>query len=286
MRASLAGGAGLICGAAGYGAFIEPEKIELERLQISLPRLPQAFDGLKIAQLSDLHYGPFTGAREISAAANRVNELSADLFIITGDFITSPWLEHSKAAISTPMRNVALCARILSQVRTPLGTFAALGNHDVSLNAPYITEVLESFDVRVLSNRNFPLERGGARLWLAGIDDVIEGVARLDLALAGIPRNEPVVLLVHEPDFADAASRQAIDLQLSGHSHGGQVRIPLIGSPYLPLLARKYPYGYYRVGRLQLYTNRGIGTIGLPLRFDAPPEVTLFTLRAGRETLR
>lgn len=270
-----------MCGGAGYAAFIEPEELEVERVAIHLPRLPEAFDGLKIAQLSDLHYGPFTGAKEIGAAADRVNALFADLVVITGDFITSPYLDDRRTPVSTTLANAGLCAQILSRLRAPLGVFAALGNHDANFSPSQISEVLQAAGLTVLRNHNLPLERSGARFWLAAVDDVLEGVPRLDRALARIPQEDAVVLLVHEPDYADVASRQPVDLQISGHSHGGQVRIPLLGAPYLPKLARKYPWGYYRVGRMQLYTNRGIGTIGLPLRFDAPPEVTLLTLHAG-----
>lgn len=281
LRASLAGTAGLLCGATGYAALVEPEELDVQRLQIRLPGLPEAFDGLTIAQISDLHYGPFTGAREIGGAVERVNALSADLIVVTGDYVTSPSLERSRTPPAEPMANAVLCASILSRLQAPLGVVSVLGNHDVTVNAPYITEVLRSHGLHVLRNGNLPLERNGARLWLTGVDDVLDGAPRLDFALASVPPQEPVILLAHEPDFADEASRRGIALQLSGHSHGGQVRIPLLGSPYLPRLARKYPYGYYRVGPLQLYTNRGIGTIGLPLRFNATPEVTLISLHAS-----
>jgi predicted MPP superfamily phosphohydrolase len=113
---------------------------------------------------------------------------------------------------------------------------------------------------------------------------VLEGNANLPLTLAGIPPEEPVILLVHEPDFALDAARFPVDLQLSGHSHGGQVRLPWLGAPVLPLLARRYPWGLHRIGGLTLYTNVGIGTIGLPIRFLCPPEITLITLRAGGGT--
>src|SRR5262249_34591136 len=119
-----------------------------------------------------------------------------------------------------------------------------------------------------------------SRLWLAGVDDVIEGKPDMDRTLRGIPGNEAVILLAHEPDFADQVVQYPVDLQLSGHSHGGQVRIPLIGAPYLPELGRKYPWGLRRIGRLTLYTNVGIGTIRVPFRWNCPPEITLITLRA------
>jgi len=270
-----------VLGGVGYATFIEPEDIGVDRVGIRLQRLPEAFDGLKIAQLSDLHYGPFTGAREIGAAADHVNALTPDLVLLTGDFITSPLLERTSTPASTPMADAVRCARVLSRIRAPLGVFAALGNHDATVNPGYIAEVLQAAGIRVLRNGRVPLERSGARLWLAGVDDVLDGHPRLDLALAGVPRADAVVLMAHEPDFADEASRQPVDLQVSGHTHGGQIRLPLIGAPYLPRLGRKYPYGYYRVRQMQLYTNRGIGTIGVPMRFGAPPEVTLFTLKAG-----
>jgi predicted MPP superfamily phosphohydrolase len=126
-----------------------------------------------------------------------------------------------------------------------------------------------------------PIETAGARLWLSGVDDVLVGKPDLDRALQGIPRNEPVVLLAHEPDFADQAAKYPVDLQLSGHSHGGQIRLPVVGAVFLPDLARKYPWGLRKIGALTLYTNVGLGTIRIPARLNCPPEVTLFTLRAA-----
>jgi predicted MPP superfamily phosphohydrolase len=132
-----------------------------------------------------------------------------------------------------------------------------------------------------LRNRSVAFARAGVRLWFAGTDDVLEGHANLQLTLEGIPPEEPVILLAHEPDFAVHAARFPVDLQLSGHSHGGQIRLPLLGAPVLPPLARRYPWGLHRIGGLTLYTNVGIGTIALPVRFLCPPEITLITLRAA-----
>jgi predicted MPP superfamily phosphohydrolase len=143
-----------------------------------------------------------------------------------------------------------------------------------------VVEVLQSHNIPVLVNRSVPFEREGKRLWLAGVDDILAGRPRLELALKGIPADEPVVLLAHEPDWADYVAKHPVDLQLSGHSHGGQIRIPLLGAPYLPLMARKYPWGLRQIGGLTLYTNSGIGTIEVPMRIDCPPEVTLITLRS------
>jgi uncharacterized protein len=268
-------------GTAGYAALVEPEFIKLEHVKIHLPELSPQFDGLKIAHLSDFHYGPFTGEREIGHAVDRTNAESPDLVVLTGDFISAPTFGPIRGRRLTDPDNAQLCANILGRLRAPLGVFAVLGNHDVIMDAAHLTEALQSRNIRVFANANQPMERGSARFWLAGINDVLSGHPRLDLALHGIPPREATVLLTHEPDFADFAADHPVHLQLSGHSHGGQMRLPLLGSPYLPPLARKYPYGYYRIRGMQLYTNRGIGTIFLPMRLDAPPEVTILTLQCA-----
>jgi hypothetical protein len=139
---------------------------------------------------------------------------------------------------------------------------------------------LRQAGIQVLRNRAVPLERDGKRIWLAGVDDVLAGVDDLDEALRGVPAAEAVILLVHEPDFADQAATYPVDLQLSGHSHGGQVRFPFVGALYLPKLARKYPLGLRHIGRLKLYTNPGVGTLRIPVRWNCPPEVTLIRLRS------
>ena len=279
LRASATAFGGIALGAAGYGTLIEPEDVKLERVDIHLPQLPEQFSGLKIAQLSDLHFGPFTGDREIGRAVDVANSESPDLVALTGDYVTVPnFAAKSKQAIDRALQDALHCANALARLQAPLGMFAVPGNHDAFIGAAQIAAVLESRSIHVLLNANHVLGRGSARLWLAGLNDVLHGSPSLELALRGIPRGEATVLLAHEPDFADVVARYPVHLQLSGHSHGGQMRVPLLGSPYLPPLARKYPYGYYRVGGMQLYTNRGIGTIILPMRLDAPPEVTIFKL--------
>jgi predicted MPP superfamily phosphohydrolase len=130
----------------------------------------------------------------------------------------------------------------------------------------------------VLANRAQAIERDGARIWLAGVNDVLSGSADLTKALRAVPADDAVILLAHEPDYADYAARFPIDLQLSGHSHGGQIRLPFMPPLFLPPLAKKYILGEYQVGPLSLYTNAGLGTVELPLRFNCPAEITLLTL--------
>ncbi|MGE0407590.1 MAG: metallophosphoesterase, partial [Candidatus Korobacteraceae bacterium] len=232
--------------------------------------------GVKIALLSDFHFAPFTGEGEIRAAVAAVNALEPDLVALTGDFVSS-----SLDGSPKPARFIEPCSRILAGLQAPLGRYAVLGNHDHSTDPSRISETLRSQRIRVLSNRNLSVERDGQRLWIAGVDDALAGKPDFDKALKGIPANEPVVLLAHEPDLLDESARRSVDLQLSGHSHGGQIRVPGVGAPYLPPLGRKYPAGFYQVGPSQLYTSRGVGLSGVPFRFACPPEVTLLELYAA-----
>ena len=246
-------------------------------VDIALDRLPRVFDGFTIAQLSDFHYEERFSAIPISKSVEMVNRLAPDLTVLTGDFVTVPLFERRKF-LAKAAETALPCAQILEQLRGP--KFAILGNHDLGAYPEKIIAALENHAIPVLRNRAVPLEREGARIWLAGIDDISKGHPNLTRTLAGIPAGETTILLAHEPDFADQAARQPIDLQLSGHSHGGQVWIPGIGAPWLPELARKYPRGLYRIAQLTLYTNIGIGTIRAPIRINCPPEVTLITLRS------
>jgi predicted MPP superfamily phosphohydrolase len=140
----------------------------------------------------------------------------------------------------------------------------------------------------VLRNACLPVERAGARFWLAGLDDPVLGQPDPDRAIPPSIRNlphEPVILMCHAPDYADDLMKRAtggsVAWMLSGHTHGGQVRLPFVGAMQLPPLGRKYVEGWFRFGSMQLYVNRGLGAVGVPFRFDCPPEITLFTLRAG-----
>jgi uncharacterized protein len=194
---------------------------------------------------------------------------------LTGDFVTNYGRSPRSAA-----RNILPCAEILSDLQSSCGVFACLGNHDYC-DPVFISRSLESRGIAVLRNFAVFVGRGNARLWVAGIEDVLSGSANLSQALQAVPEGAPSILLAHEPDFADETRKYSVSLQLSGHSHGGQVRIPLVDSMYLPPLARKYIAGVYRLDNLYLYTNCGIGTLYTPVRFNSSPEVSLITLRSG-----
>jgi predicted MPP superfamily phosphohydrolase len=258
----------------------EPNHPRLNRVEISLPRLPGAFDGFTIAQLSDFHYDDYIGVIPIRAAIDIVNAVNPDLVVLTGDFVTvSAWsdiLHNEKKAAE----DAYPCAELLAKLRSRLGSFAVLGNHDVDASPGMVMEALRTHDILVLRNQSTLIEQHGARLWFCGVDSM-SGKPKIEEALAQTEKNEAVILLAHEPDFADRAAKYPVDLQLSGHSHGGQVWVPGLGAPWLPPHARKYPRGRYQVGPLPLYTNIGLGTIRVPVRLNCVPEVTLFTLRSG-----
>jgi predicted MPP superfamily phosphohydrolase len=278
LRTTLSVGTGLALGMTAYSSVMEETRsIATENLLCNLPKLGAGLDGFRMAQISDLHYGPYTGEREVRAAMAAVRAARPDLIVLTGDFVTATWIFHYGRR---PVSKIVPCAELLSELRAPYGVYAVLGNHDWGTDADTIAGTLSNAGIRVLRNEAVAIERGGARFWLAGVDCATDRAADLDRALAPVPRNEPVILLAHEPDFADQAARYPVDVQLSGHSHGGQIVIP--GVPgYLPPLGRKYPRGLYQVGNLRLYVNRGIGVSGAPIRFGAPPEVTVVELQTA-----
>jgi uncharacterized protein len=263
-----AGGAAAAMGGSVYSALIEPQWLSVERIEVPLARLPRELDGFTIAQLSDLHLGPYVGADEIRSAVQATNQLQPDAIVLTGDYVTREADRMDE------------CARELGALSAASGVYAVLGNHDHWSGSDHITRALTDQSIPVLVNEALPIERNGVRLWIAGVDDVWQRRADLDSALRQVPTTEPTVLLAHEPDYAELVRRYPVDLQLSGHSHGGQVRLPYYGALILPYLAKNYPIGLARVDALTVYTNRGIGVVSPPVRFNCRPEITLLTLRS------
>ena len=257
-------------GGMSYATFVEPDWLALERINVPLASLPAALDGFTIAQLSDLHRGPDVAQEDVARAVKLALRQKADLILLTGDYV-------SVSAAYAPS-----CAEALAPLTAGGDALACLGNHDHWTDADAVAGALTDAGLFVLRNSAREVADG---LWVAAVDDVWEQHADLEQALENIPAGATIVLLAHEPDYADVAAADGrVSLQLSGHSHGGQVRLPLIGLPILPYLARKYPVGRYRVGGMCLYVNRGIGLIPPAIRFNCRPEVTLLTLERGTST--
>ena len=254
----------------------------VEPFQVTFHRFPEEAEQLRVVQISDVHFGPFTGEPELRAAVEQANAAAPDLVVLTGDFVTSTWLWKW---VKRDASQAEPCAEILRHLRARHGIYAVLGNHDWATDPEFVAGALESAGIRVLRNESVAIENGGGRIWLGGVDGAFYGHADMDRALAGVPSGEAVILLAHEPDFADVAARFPVDLQLSGHSHAGQICAPGLGPLYLPPMGKKYPAGAYRVGEMLLYTNRGLGVHGVPLRLLAPPEVSLFDVAAGEKRM-
>jgi len=274
-RTFLKTGAFAAGGLALYAGEIERHWFDLHQVEIRLENLPEAFRGFRIAHLADFHYGEYSEPTFIRSLVQRVNALRPDMIALTGDFISSGPMVKS---ISIDF--AYHCADLLGRLECPR-KFAAMGNHDVMVGRLDVTNALESRSIPVLHNSAVPIEKDGARLWLAGVADTLVGTDA-DLK-ATIPRGrvagkEPLILMAHEPDYADRVIGSGVDLMLSGHTHGGQVRIPFAPLLNLPPLGRKYIEGHFSLNGLQLYVTRGIGTVGVPFRFRCPPELTLITL--------
>jgi predicted MPP superfamily phosphohydrolase len=267
-----------------YASEVERHWVEVTQTEARLGGLPEAFEGMRIVQLSDIHMDSFTEPYYLRQVIAQVNDLRPDLVFLTGDYVSE--MPGSRAfAVGAAWQ----CANILKDlVCRPL--YAILGNHDIVVGANEVTEALTANGITVMNNSHLPIERGGQRMWLTGLGDPLTGRGRPELAIPESIRgiaDEPVVLLCHEPDYADRLLThpvgRAVSFMLSGHTHGGQVRLPFLGPLTLPGLGRKYIEGWFKLGShpggLQLYVNRGIGTVGVPFRFDCPPEITVFTLR-------
>jgi uncharacterized protein len=273
-RAFLTLSAASLGGLALYAGEISRHELSVESLTLRLPRLPDAFRGMRIVQISDFHYAEYTEAWFLREMVARVNRLRPDMVVLTGDFISYMPLGRRFARRCAPR-----CAEILSRLECPM-RYAILGNHDYYVGPQYVAGPLRDSGIPVLINSAVALEREGQRVWLAGLGSACEGKADPARAIpkAALKANEPVMVLAHEPDILPQVARFGVDLMLSGHTHGGQVRIPFLPPIDLPQYGRIYIEGLFRRGPTQLYVNRGIGTVGVPFRFRCPPEITVLTL--------
>jgi predicted MPP superfamily phosphohydrolase len=265
---------------------LEPSWLVVRRVEVPIPSLPSALDGLKIGQISDPHRGPMMPRSRIERAVALIVAEAPDLVALTGDFV-SYWPGYA-----------AEYTEILAPLRPRLGMFACTGNHEHWTDPDIVTAALRAAGVTVLRNQHQLVTVGGVQLCLVSIDDIgffgislhhADPADDLSAALADSPVSDDVirVLLVHNPDFvmgpvfAEETARRPIHLVLSGHTHGGQVRLPLLGTPYLPTRYRRlFGGGLVPVAGTQIYVSRGVGS-SWPMRFNCRPEVNVLTLRAA-----
>lgn len=261
-----------MAGLALYAGEISRHELSVEEHTIHLARLPDGFRGMRIVQASDFHYDEYTEPFFLREMVRRINRLRADLVVLTGDFVSFQPMPASFARRVAPQ-----CAAILSEIDCPL-RYASLGNHDYVIGRHVVATALREHGIPVLINSAVALERGGQRIWLAGLGSACFDAADAAGAIPRAAAEDPVILLAHEPDILPEIARYNVDLMLSGHTHGGQVRIPFLPPLHLPEYGQRYVEGWFQLGLTQMYVNRGIGAVGLPFRFRCPPEITAITL--------
>jgi predicted MPP superfamily phosphohydrolase len=255
-------------GTATYSAGWERRRPVLVENRLPCPHLRESQHGIKVLHLSDLHADDWTPTVAIERAVRLAHEARPDLIVFTGDYISS------KPELFLP------AARALASLRAPLGLFACMGNHDVWHGTRRIASDLHQLGIRPLINESVRIQAPGGPLWITGLDSAWAGRPNLRAALSQWNQREPNLILYHEPDAVIPLASQAnlAAVQLSGHTHGGQVRAPFYGAIETPHLGHQYILGYHRVGDMHLYVNPGLGTMGVPFRFLCRPEVTLHTL--------
>lgn len=264
--------AGTMLGAAvaWYARFVHPYRLRIVHEVLELPRQHAELDGLTIALVTDTHVGPHFAAADLEPVIEHLRELRPDILLFGGDYISESPRFMADAAIA--LSEMVKTARY--------GTWGILGNHDLANFRDRVVEPLREIGVHVLENEAARVATGRGELWIAGVADAMLAKPDLERTFAGIPVDAATILLWHEPDLASFAARYAPMLQLSGHTHGGQVRLPRLGAIALPRLGRRYVSGRYLVGAMPLYVSNGIGMYRPPVRLNCPPELTVIHLVA------
>lgn len=268
--------AGLGSGGYVYAHNIEPSLLDISTIQIKHPLIPRSFDGVKMVQFSDTHLGFQYNLHQLSSIISKINKIKPDIVLFTGDLMDNP----------RRYKQINQIGPILKNIKAPLGKLSIFGNHDHGgYGSNIYRQIMDDAGFTLLQNQSIPIQGSdGSQIYLLGIDDAMLGQPDFNVTQKDIPDQTFKILLSHAPDLADRAAHFDIHWQLSGHSHGGQVKIPFIGALIKPPYARKYPEGHYLIGEynpLHLYVNRGLGTTRLPFRFMARPELTIYTLQSS-----
>ena len=249
-------------------------RLELRSYEVAPNRLPREFDGFTIVQISDVHYGHFSSAEFVRRYVRMVVRMSPDFVALTGDYQTYPSDVEKVARLLAPFGEWSC------RERGGKGVAAVLGNHDREAGAEHVDDALRRAGIPVLNNEHMRIERGGESLYIAGVADPWSPWHNLDLALLGIPEGACTVLLAHVPDYLDTHSAGRVDLQLSGHNHGGQIKIPGLGALLVSSrYGRRYDEGFFTRRGTVMYVSRGLGGKP-PVRFGSLPEITRFVLRS------
>jgi predicted MPP superfamily phosphohydrolase len=265
-------GAAALSGVEAYQArYVNPYSPGLEHVSIPAPAGNEGLVGLRIGFITDTHVGPFISPDDLARATALVAAERPDLILLGGDYV------------SESPRYAGATAEVLGELvsETPFGAFAVLGNHDLSVSESKVTAALTAVGISVLRNQAALLTFRGETLWVVGIDETLLGRPDPPAAFSQVPAGETSLALWHEPQFATHAAAQGAFLQLSGHTHGGQIRLPGVGPVGLPVHGKRHVMGLSHADGMPVYTARGVGVYRPPLRFNCPPEVTIVTLVAS-----
>jgi predicted MPP superfamily phosphohydrolase len=288
---------------------IEPQWIEIKNIELSLPNLDSEFIGWKMVQISDIHINEWMTQKRLNKIVKLVNQQSPDIVVLTGDFFSQNTTElarldgtsfsyrkkrasssfqrlMNKIGISTEqssdhsfIKDQEILTKSLINLKPNYKSFSVLGNHDYATEVNLVEQALKDSHIINLKNDFYTFEKNNAILNIAGVDNVTFRKNNLKKILKNLPEKGTNILLVHEPDYAKHSAKfDRFQLQLSGHSHGGQVRIPFVGAPFLPPNGRTFVEGLYQVKNMIQYTNRGVGMAYPYIRFNCRPEITVFTL--------
>jgi uncharacterized protein len=251
-----------------YG-YAEAGGFDVTRPTIELPNLPKSFDGLRVAFLTDLHHGPYTDLPFLTSVVRTTLALNPDLILLGGDYC----LRHSKY--------IAPVFDVLKSLSAPLGVFGVMGNHDYAHGQADTRQAMRRAGIEELTNGGSWVRRGNDRLRIAGVDDLWWGKPDADAAIGEATTSDAVLMISHNPDFCEPLRDPRVGLVLSGHTHGGQVRVPGLVNPFIPSrYGDKYSHGLVDAPASRVYVSRGLGATGLPVRYNCPPELTLLTLSA------
>lgn len=270
------GAAGMTLATGGYAWRKAPFEVEYPQIDMPLRGLPPSLDGFRIIQFTDLHTGFRTPVSFLRRIVQRINEMKADLIAVTGDLVThtKPYVKEACEIVAALRGNVVV-------------TF---GNHDYTKEfqiwegheiADELDAELTKKGIPVLRNQAMTIDRADGRLWIVGLEDLWSGKFSPEKALAGVNQNEPVIALSHNPDTVYALSRYAVQWVLAGHTHGGQIRVPLAGPLVLPVVHKQFDLGLFQIAQTRMYVSRGVG-FRVPVRFRCRPEVACFTLKVLR----
>ena len=257
-----------VAATSAYARLVEPHFYRISETDVFIRDLPERFDNFRITQLTDIHHSRILGIDQVRHVVELAQQTKPDMFVLTGDYTT------------TYRRFIEPCAEALGQLSAPEGVWAVLGNHDHYTDPELTTRALQRRHITVLENANTTLQRGPDSLQLSGIDDWSWNFTDWTSAFSGLKPSTPTILLSHQPSVLDLEQTQNVALILSGHTHGGQVRLPGLGAPMrFATREMKYDRGLFQRGETQLYVSSGTGVIGLPVRFGVRPEIAVLRLK-------